>query len=491
MNLDFSSFDINDVAFFSKVFREDDFFQFRNISGDKNPLHWDEEFSQDTRFGRTIVPLHLIIAPFSMVAGMIFPGIPSLYLDHKVRAIKPVFYGQKVSYTACIVAKSEATKILTIKINVIMNKDVVVESELKVKVLLEKWKDSSNLSDVKRFNNEVDKNALITGANGGIGSSIALKLAKEGWKLLLQVRKKDNRYKTLIQKLENLGTKYKTLEIDLEENKFKEKWNIILQNNLPELGLSALIHTASPGIEASLKSLVKVNYESFVEITDSLLEQLLLRQNSNVIFLSSIAIYKNIKGWQNYIAAKQMSTSYISFLNSQFSSYGLKASSILPGFVLTDFSEKFRNESESLLPEELAESIYNNLNQKAPELLLIEPGSEKKANLSPNYEIENQKIINSIPKEFLNNNETKQKNNLINEKILKKIFNENLNIDYQDISGDESIEKTPKWDSLGHFSLLACIEDEFDIKFSSSEIERLTSFKDILEIIKTNEKDKK
>ncbi len=179
-----------------------------------------------------------------------------------------------------------------------------------------------------------------------------------------------------------------------------------------------------------------------------------------------------------------MATSYVSFLNTHFSSYGLKSSSILPGFVLSDFSKKFRNDSDALLPEELAEMISNNLNQKAPELLLIEPGLEKKANLSPNYEKENQKISKLTTNEMHNEDENKNfKNNLDHRKVLKKVFSENLHIDYQDINGDESIEKTPQWDSLGHFSLLASIEDQFDIKFSASEIERLTSFKAILTIL--------
>ena len=185
-----------------------------------------------------------------------FSWNPSLYLDHKVRAIKPIFYGEKVTYTACIVAKSEATKILTIKINVITNKIVAVESVLKVKVIMKNWKDSgSNLSGIKRFNNEVDKSALITGANGAIGSSIVLKLAKEGWKVFLQVREKDYKYKILIEKLKNLGTKYKTFEIDLEENNFKEKWERLLQKNLLNLACQ-LYSYCSPGIESSYKVLL-------------------------------------------------------------------------------------------------------------------------------------------------------------------------------------------------------------------------------------------
>ena len=48
MDLDFNSFNVNDVAFFSKVFSENDFALFRSISGDNNPLHWDQKFGEDS-----------------------------------------------------------------------------------------------------------------------------------------------------------------------------------------------------------------------------------------------------------------------------------------------------------------------------------------------------------------------------------------------------------------------------------------------------------
>lgn len=50
---------------------------------------------------------------------------------------------------------------------------------------------------------------------------------------------------------------------------------------------------------------------------------------------------------------------------------------------------------------------------------------------------------------------------------------------------DESMEraKTPKWDSLVHLTLVAAIEDEFDIMLDTEDILSLNSYARGLEIV--------
>ena len=75
----FSDFSVGDLIYFNKTFKNNDYKKFAEISEDFNPLHHNNKYALKYGDGHNIVPLHLIISPISRIAGMNFPGTPSLY----------------------------------------------------------------------------------------------------------------------------------------------------------------------------------------------------------------------------------------------------------------------------------------------------------------------------------------------------------------------------------------------------------------------------
>ncbi len=61
-------------------FTQDEVNEFCKISGDFNPLHWDEVYASKTKFKLPIIHGALIASIFSRVMGMEFPGEGSVYL---------------------------------------------------------------------------------------------------------------------------------------------------------------------------------------------------------------------------------------------------------------------------------------------------------------------------------------------------------------------------------------------------------------------------
>ena len=55
-------------------------YEFSRLSLDNNSLHHDEVYARSTKFGTTIVPLHLALSPFSAVAECIFQ-VCLLYIE--------------------------------------------------------------------------------------------------------------------------------------------------------------------------------------------------------------------------------------------------------------------------------------------------------------------------------------------------------------------------------------------------------------------------
>ncbi len=131
----FEDIQVGDTASFSRTWSEKDVLVFSELSGDSNPLHLDEEYAKGTVFKQRLVHGMLLGALCSRFVGMYLPGKKCLYLSQTLAFKKPVFINDTVQLVGKIVAKSEATKILTIAITVTKGDEVVMLGEARTQVL--------------------------------------------------------------------------------------------------------------------------------------------------------------------------------------------------------------------------------------------------------------------------------------------------------------------------------------------------------------------
>lgn len=75
---------------------------FAELSGDFNPIHLDEEFAKNTRFGRRIAHGMLSGALISSVLGYEFSERKIVYLSQTLKFAAPVFIGDTVTVTATV-----------------------------------------------------------------------------------------------------------------------------------------------------------------------------------------------------------------------------------------------------------------------------------------------------------------------------------------------------------------------------------------------------
>ena len=67
------------------------------LFGDFNPLHSDEEFAKQTRFGRRILHGPMTSAYMTASIGMFFYATAVAYLEHSCRFVAPVFAGDTLT----------------------------------------------------------------------------------------------------------------------------------------------------------------------------------------------------------------------------------------------------------------------------------------------------------------------------------------------------------------------------------------------------------
>jgi acyl dehydratase len=73
---------------------------FAEISGDRNPLHFDEAFAAGTRFGRLVVQGGLTTGLLHALVAMDMPGPGTVFLSQNWKFTAPVFIGDTITARA-------------------------------------------------------------------------------------------------------------------------------------------------------------------------------------------------------------------------------------------------------------------------------------------------------------------------------------------------------------------------------------------------------
>jgi len=100
-------------------FSQQDVLEFARISGDRNPLHLDSEFTKTTPFGKPIIHGMLSASIFSKLLGMEFPGTGTIYLEQSLKFHKPMFVD--IEYVATLTLKSVENGIFKISTEIHSN----------------------------------------------------------------------------------------------------------------------------------------------------------------------------------------------------------------------------------------------------------------------------------------------------------------------------------------------------------------------------------
>jgi 3-hydroxybutyryl-CoA dehydratase len=87
---------------------------FAELSGDRNPIHLDEEFAAKTRFGRRIAHGMLSGAFISAALGYEFKERKIVYLSQTMRFTAPAFIGDIITATATVRNIREDKRIVTL-----------------------------------------------------------------------------------------------------------------------------------------------------------------------------------------------------------------------------------------------------------------------------------------------------------------------------------------------------------------------------------------
>jgi len=117
---------VGDRASLSRTVQPTDIALFTELSGDRNPLHYDREAAERTRFGEIVVQGGVTSAILNAVVAERLPGPGSVFLETHWRFLAPTRPGDTIRGEVEVTAVREDKPITTLATRVVRQDDVVV-----------------------------------------------------------------------------------------------------------------------------------------------------------------------------------------------------------------------------------------------------------------------------------------------------------------------------------------------------------------------------
>jgi acyl dehydratase len=103
---------------------------FAKLSGDYNPLHFDEEFVSKTSFGKLIVQGGLTTGLLHALVAMDMPGPGTVFLSQNWKFTAPVFIGDTITAEAEVLSIHETKPVTQLRFEVRrQDGEIVLEGE--------------------------------------------------------------------------------------------------------------------------------------------------------------------------------------------------------------------------------------------------------------------------------------------------------------------------------------------------------------------------
>lgn len=125
-------FVVGQKVILERTFSLEEVIAYAKITGDDNPLHVDEEYAKNSRFGGNIVHGMFVMGVVSKILGTILPGNGTIYLGQDVRFKRPVYVDKKV-FIEVEIAEIENDRYIYLNTKVLdEEKNCLVEGSAKV-----------------------------------------------------------------------------------------------------------------------------------------------------------------------------------------------------------------------------------------------------------------------------------------------------------------------------------------------------------------------
>lgn len=185
------------------------------------------------------------------------------------------------------------------------------------------------------------KVAIVTGGSLGIGSAIALALAKEGVNVAVNYRKHDAEAKTVVNQIEDMGRRGMALKADVAKTDDAEN---MVKTVLKELGrLDILVCNAGINMDSVIwkmteeqwDTVMSVNLKGYFNYARAVAPTFKEQGYGKIVNITSINGLRGKFGQSNYSASKGGIIALTKTLAKELGRYNVNANAVAPGMIGT------------------------------------------------------------------------------------------------------------------------------------------------------------
>jgi len=211
------------------------------------------------------------------------------------------------------------------------------------------------------------KKIFITGASGGIGSSIADKFLKNKYEMIL-TSSSDNSLSKLKEKYGNNHHYYILDFNNPDEN------NIILKKISDEhQDLNIIVNNAGITEDSLLlrmktdqwNKVIQANLSSNFTIIKALLPNMIKNKSGKIIGISSVVATTGNPGQSNYVAAKSGMVGFYKSIALEVASRNINVNIVSPGFIISPMTDKLNDKQKNIILEKIPMKRFGDSNEIA------------------------------------------------------------------------------------------------------------------------------
>lgn len=201
--------------------------------------------------------------------------------------------------------------------------------------------------------NTMTEYALVTGGSRGIGRAVCIRLARQGFNVIINYVSNDEAAALTLSRVEEAGGKGELLKFDVSDCQACASSLGAWQESHPDAFISVLVNNAGVRKDNLLLwmeqedwyRVISTDLNSFYNVTRPLLQPMVLHKKGRIINIASLSGLKGLPGQTNYSAAKGGLIAATKALAQEVAPRKVTVNAIAPGFIDTDMVEGLDEDS--------------------------------------------------------------------------------------------------------------------------------------------------
>ncbi|MBR6417699.1 MAG: 3-oxoacyl-ACP reductase FabG [Bacteroidales bacterium] len=191
------------------------------------------------------------------------------------------------------------------------------------------------------------KYALVTGASRGLGRAIALRLAKDGFSVIINYNRSDDAAREVLEEIVLEGGSGELMRFDVSDSAAVDAAIEGWETAHPDDYISVLVNNAGIRQDNILvfmtdeqwHSVLNTTLDGFFFLTRRVVKGMMTHRNGRIVNISSVSGLKGMPGQCNYSAAKAGIIGASKALAQEVAKRKVTVNVVAPGFIETDMTQ--------------------------------------------------------------------------------------------------------------------------------------------------------